>query len=460
VQVLSEAPKSVLYRVEYWQATARVIADYPLFGCGPGNFQEAYAAHKLPQASEMVADPHNFLLEMWATAGTPAVILLVGLLLAFAVDMAALVRAGAQPPHNEDEEPLAPARWIVLGGALAGLFFGPFVAAAMGYGMESISQRTPWIPVVWVIGFPLAALAWWMLDRWLPRGETSLAVVIIPQVVLLINLLAAGALVFPGVISTLLVLAPAALFLASGTSTVANPGTSLHMPLHVGLSRTASGIVVLAAVLVAMACLYTEYYPVMNGRLALADALYRLDQRQYREAEPKTVEAVKADSLSPEPLRLLAELKLSRWQATGRPKDREDFIQVADAFVKLDRRHHLAWYTRGTWFLTAWRKSENQEDLESAISAYREAVKRYPNRAFYHAQLGWALYLAGQTAEATQEAELALALDQKMPHREQKLNRQHVADPVISKERSTTFREENAEQTAQRLRNPVAEEKR
>src|SRR5687768_5897865 len=37
-QVLSESPKSVLYRLEYWQATAAMIADQPLFGCGPGNF--------------------------------------------------------------------------------------------------------------------------------------------------------------------------------------------------------------------------------------------------------------------------------------------------------------------------------------------------------------------------------------------------------------------------------------
>src|SRR5439155_18671632 len=96
VQVLSEAPKSVLYRIEYWQATARVIGTYPLLGCGPGNFQEAYAAYKLPQASETVADPHNFLLEMWATAGTPAVILLIGLLLAFVADVSVAVHSGRQ----------------------------------------------------------------------------------------------------------------------------------------------------------------------------------------------------------------------------------------------------------------------------------------------------------------------------------------------------------------------------
>ena len=53
------------------RATAAMIADHTLLGCGPGNFQEHYARYKLPQASETVGDPHNFLLEIWATAGTP-----------------------------------------------------------------------------------------------------------------------------------------------------------------------------------------------------------------------------------------------------------------------------------------------------------------------------------------------------------------------------------------------------
>ena len=49
-----------------------MIADHPLFGIGPGQFQQFYARYKLPEASETIADPHNFLLEIWSTAGTPA----------------------------------------------------------------------------------------------------------------------------------------------------------------------------------------------------------------------------------------------------------------------------------------------------------------------------------------------------------------------------------------------------
>ena len=38
-------------------------------GVGPANFAMPYLRHKLPQASEEIQDPHNMILEVWATAG-------------------------------------------------------------------------------------------------------------------------------------------------------------------------------------------------------------------------------------------------------------------------------------------------------------------------------------------------------------------------------------------------------
>ena len=71
-EVFSEAGKSLGYRMQYWQSTLSMIHDHPLLGVGPGQFQDHYTTYKLPEASEEVQDPHNFLLEVWATAGTPA----------------------------------------------------------------------------------------------------------------------------------------------------------------------------------------------------------------------------------------------------------------------------------------------------------------------------------------------------------------------------------------------------
>ena len=79
-EVLSEAGKSLGYRLQYWQATAAMIREHPWLGCGPGQFQSYYTRYRLPEASETVADPHNFLLEVWATAGTPAAIALIAVM--------------------------------------------------------------------------------------------------------------------------------------------------------------------------------------------------------------------------------------------------------------------------------------------------------------------------------------------------------------------------------------------
>ena len=81
--VLSEAGKSLGYRLEYWQSTLAMIRDQPWFGCGPGNFQDAYMRYKLPQASEEIQDPHNLFFEVWATAGTPALLALLAVLGSF-----------------------------------------------------------------------------------------------------------------------------------------------------------------------------------------------------------------------------------------------------------------------------------------------------------------------------------------------------------------------------------------
>jgi hypothetical protein len=459
VQVVSEAPKAVRYRVEYWQATARIIADYPLFGCGPGNFQEAFALHKLPQASETVKDPHNLFLEIWATAGTPAIALFLLLLVAFAVDHSIAAQRPRASERSADETPVAPAIWIVFGGAGVGLLLGPWIAAALGFGNE---QMTP-IGVILLLGAGLLAATVWALDGWIALGRMSLAAAVIPQVVLLLNLLAAGSLVFPTVMATFLVLMPVALFIAA-QSKAADPGIandSERSAAAVGLSlpRAAAGGVALSAVAVALACLYTEYYPVMNSQLGLSRAMFHLRQGRLAEAQQDLFQAARADSLAPEPWQMLSQMRLEQWLVTNKVQDWETFVETADTYRRLDPRNHVAWYARGNWFLMAWKKSGRPEDLAEALAAYRTARDRFPNRALYHAQVAWTLHLTGDEPAAREAADRAHELDEKMLHREQKLSHHHVADPDLTKKPPTTFREESAEQTVEQLRNATAEEK-
>jgi tetratricopeptide (TPR) repeat protein len=275
--------------------------------------------------------------------------------------------------------------------------------------------------------------------------------------------LAAGAVVFPAVISTPLVLTPVALFLARsldiGNAAAANRSRSLLFPAQLKVSTAAATLALAGAMGLAASCFYTEYYPVLNGRRALSEAMYRLEIKDYREAPAKVIAAAEADSLATEPRRLFAELLLGRWEATEAGQDWLAFAAAADEYRRLDPRHHAAWYARGTWFLTAWKKSGHREELDEALAAFHKASERYPNHAFYHAQLAWTLHLAGDEAAARQEAAIALELDEKMPHREQKLAHRHVADPDPNAKPPRAVLEETAEQTAQQLRTIAVEEK-
>jgi hypothetical protein len=77
-QVWTEAPKSLLYRWQYWQATALLIERSWLWGVGLGQFRSHYLQVKLPEASEEIADPHNLWFEGWVQGGLAGV---TGLLL-------------------------------------------------------------------------------------------------------------------------------------------------------------------------------------------------------------------------------------------------------------------------------------------------------------------------------------------------------------------------------------------
>lgn len=75
VQVLLESNKSLQYRFEYWQGTWAMLQDYCWTGVGLGQFRRHYLQYKVPQSSEEILDPHNWLLELWSMGGILAFLL-------------------------------------------------------------------------------------------------------------------------------------------------------------------------------------------------------------------------------------------------------------------------------------------------------------------------------------------------------------------------------------------------
>ena len=60
---------SMLVRWQYWQASSKMILDYPLTGVGGGNFPSFYPHYKPSAASETVSDPHCFVLSIISQYG-------------------------------------------------------------------------------------------------------------------------------------------------------------------------------------------------------------------------------------------------------------------------------------------------------------------------------------------------------------------------------------------------------
>jgi O-antigen ligase len=61
--------KSMLVRWQYWTGAAKIIAEHPFTGVGPGNFANFYTHYKPAAALETVVDPHNFPLSILAQYG-------------------------------------------------------------------------------------------------------------------------------------------------------------------------------------------------------------------------------------------------------------------------------------------------------------------------------------------------------------------------------------------------------
>jgi len=413
-QVLSEASKSLGYRVQYWQSTLRVIADHPLLGCGPGNFQEAYTAYKLPEASEEVADPHNFLLEVWATAGTPAVLALVAVLGCFAwassIFNSQFSIFNFQLPERPHPSPLPEGEGTadlpthVFGGAGCGFL----LAVSLGL----MSAAPPGLTAV-LLGLPLAAVCVASLAGWVYGGRMPAVLPAIGVVVLLVNLLAAGGIGFPSVAGSLWLL------MALGLNTAAADRPSWTLP------RISAPAVLVVAVALAVACYASGYGPVLTCQGELWPAREASAQGNLAAAERHLLAAAKADPLAAEPWHHLIAVAASQWRQKKTPGTLWQLDQYLDRYDRvlgeLAPNSSRAWLADGELHEEVYSAAGRRGDIQSAIGAYSRAVALYPNSGLYRARLALAHEAAGDLRAFRDQADWALRLDDETPHADKKL---------------------------------------
>jgi hypothetical protein len=384
-EVLSEAGKSLGYRWQYWQATVAMIKDHPLLGCGPGQFQGCYTQYMLADASETVADPHNFLLEVAATAGLPAAaaLLIVLGLIAWQV---------AKPAAAALPEDTGSSSYHIYVGAAAGFLFafaiGPLATVPLG-------------PAACAGGLLTSALAIAGLEPWVRRGRLTAGLLGIAAAALLVSLLAGGGINFAGVAGSL--------WLLAGLCLVSREGWR-RLPLSVA-----------AAVFAAPVCLGATFYFTVYGPVLACNAKLDLAAIELQRAEAHLAAAAVADPLSAEPLKQLAMLQWNFWQQHPSTATFDRFTATIDEAARLDPHLTPLMELKGDICLEVHRGTRAARPLELAVAAYRRATDMYPNGGLLHAKLAVALSEAGKADAATAEAARALALNELTPHKDQKL---------------------------------------
>ena len=418
LEVLSEAPKSLLYRFEYWQSTWQMILDHSWFGCGLGNFQEYYLQYKLPQASEEIKDPHNFFLEVWANGGTPACLALTAMLLLFLWrswrGRGPVIREASGPAHDatpagehgaSDE---AEESWCVYGGAAAGLLLAVPVSIVSGFPLS--------IEYLAVAVLPAGACLWALHD-WVCRGELPAGTSVVAVCVSLLGLTFTGGIGYPGVASSIWLLMAVSM---------CSPGARDALTSR----RLGRAQLVLSGVVVAglfAACYGTAYHPVLSGQ-------DRWDARYWNE---------------------IAQSQFEQWLTSGQEAHFASFEENAMRMLARDAHSPNALRQIGIWYMLAGIKTDAPGYLQQSARYLSRAVDFYPSSSAIRADYAWSLHLAGQADSAAAVAEAALQLDSLNPHAELKLQERRLLDepsegayPGLR----ITPREQNAEQCMLELR--------
>lgn len=422
-EVLSEARKSLGVRWEYWRATARLIRDYPFFGCGWGNYQAYYASYKAPESSETVADPHNAWFELAANAGLPAAALLT--LGAAGVVWRLLRGSSADSPTAErataDAATSASRRiWIYVGA----------VAGAAASSLASSLGPAPAESLFYFCALPIGILVVAALDGWVCRGDLPAWGLGLALLVLAVNLSAAGSLIFPGVMVTGWLLAsirgdssrPNAL--ASSNSGQAAPQSEPEFKPRTSLAL----LMTTGSMILFIACIWTGFRPVVLSQLHLAFGIAEAQHGSWPAAAEQWKRSAEYDPWSSEPWVHLAgtarqftsPLEASSWEA---------FDRSCDEAIARNRHSATLRNELGKLCLEVWRSTGDRRAIEAAERHFRvAATELYPHGIMARAQWAWTLHLKGDESGARREATEALRLHELMPHREQRLTMQQLFD--------------------------------
>jgi O-antigen ligase len=437
-QLLSEAGKSLSYRMDYWRGACAIVSRRPWFGVGTGNFQSNYTQVKSMTASESPADPHNFLLEVAVAGGIPLLVL-VGLLIVGLIWLGLKTKIATIDLDNASSDKRSTIkldRWIGFGVVVACLGIGLFYSLA--FDMESLYGAWLFVLVTLVIGWTirggaLSGFVYVQESAWLIAGA------------LLLHLCFSGGWMTPGVMNSFCVLVG---LMIGRPFTSVDPIESDSIPASELSSmnhRMLVGIVPLTvAVLLLASFLRTTCIPALSA----LDVLDHLDTIVASSGELGVENAIQVDRWDPELPRVAAnqsihQLSRRNLASVERVKWFRVFNHTTDEFLRRDPQNWLAASECGRWNMmiadSLTRQSDTQgmanEHIGKATRQFARAAELYPSSIECHLQAAVALAWSGDWLGCRLHLEKIDEIDRVNSHADRKLAA-ILVDLPISFERS------------------------
>ena len=466
--VVLEATKSFQYRIEYWIATGRMIADHLVTGVGVGQYQSHYTWYKLPQASETVADPHNWIMEILATTGLGGLLAWCmflgviwrwrGKILKFAGASHAKASTVTTTESETSSVKLASSKddhtsandygiWDEAGpemsqkGLYVGAYLGVVVAVVLGLPLGLLPDI---VPLFWAILGASLIGAWILWEQGVAAGHTSArqsgdaltgdvvspaiqkSVVFWSSVVWGLSLLAAGGWMVPGVCLPLWIFA--ALWIGALGEPL-KPRRTADAPNGSDwpVERTRWILMQVGKIAIFAIFLWSAWNPVMNLLPVLSSLNFG------PRADVSTLQkATNIDPLDPRPYQFWARYWLEKG-LSGTSADRQKALAAIETWLQRDPASSAMQRNAGdwVWLMAASPKlqgtgSVDEDLLNLATRYYRAAEQRYPNDASMVLQLAAIQEAAGGHESAVGLAERALQIDQSHSHRDRKLEIQRI----------------------------------
>jgi O-antigen ligase/tetratricopeptide (TPR) repeat protein len=394
--------KSMLVRWQYWTTAAKIIAEHPFTGVGPGNFANFYTHYKPAAALETVVDPHNFLLSILAQYGP------LGLISFLAIIALPLLKTifSASPGASSEQDRLIPGfgKFVVICIiliTLAMLLIRPLIIKLPP--AVTIAEKQAATIILFIVPAGIFALAASLLAAAVFSAKTKLmpfnidlttAALLCGIIGFLLHNCIDFAIFEPGVLTT---------FWAIMAALIAS---DFHRKCRTPLALKPPAFVRIAVPIAALALLWViSNYALLPVAKAGAKTTLAMQQTSY--AHQLLDQAAKDDPLDPSLPNLNGRLYLKNFSET--PNAQLDLLEKAEACFlaaiardRADFKNYQKLSEVCNLFAKNGPAQEKNNWLNYALVSLRFAVERYPGSSQLRIE-------SAEVAEQLYETALALA---------------------------------------------------